>query len=262
MEFSMKRTVFYFSCLLLFVGLGLAAEDDKGKASVKVVGLEIHRSNPDDQIMIFNPGTSVTVMLSQPGKAILGLDGRASKLETFADDKKTDLTKTKSTFGREWLNAAFLRFNKDSSQCVFQIYAPGTPVEGADKVFVKANLAVLCGKEEKVVEQKNAALKVGDKATLDAIEMNVQKGFPEGKAVTVVFTTPDRSIKTIEFIDSKGKAINQVFTNTNFLTFPKPQCQTVCSLSAPAEPVTIKVTYFSKTETIMAPVDLRFGVGF
>jgi hypothetical protein len=129
-------------------------------------------------------------------------------------------------------------------------------------VLVKANLSVICGKEEKTAEQKNAALKVGDKATLDAIEMNVQKGFPEGKQVTVVFITPERSIKTIEFIDSKGKVINQVFTNTNFLTFPKPQCQTTCSLAVPAEPVTIKVTYFSKTETIAVPVELSFGVGF
>lgn len=250
-------------CVFVVGAAGLAADDDKTKASVKVIGLDIHRTLDNEQIFAFNPGTTVELLLAQPGKFILGVDSKASKLESFTDDKKTDLTKTKALFGREWLNAAFLRFNKDNSQCVFQIYAPGTPVEGAAKVLVKADLAVVIGKEEKTAEEKNIALKVGEKVKLDDIAMTVEKGFPEGKQVTASFITPERSIKSIAFIDSKGKAITQVFTNTN-PTFVngKNQFQTTCSLAIPAAPVTVKVTYFSKTEIVKMPVELSFSVGF
>jgi hypothetical protein len=262
-ELLMNRILFTLFCLFLICARGSAADDDKTKASVKVIGLDIHRTNENEQILTFNPGTTVEVLLTQPGKSILSIDPKASRLASITDDKKTDLTKTKSAFGRDWLNAAFLRFNKDNSQCVFQIYAPSTPAEGASKIMIKANFAVIVGKEEKTAEQKNVTLKVGEKAKLDAIAMTVEKGFGDGKQVTVSFITPERSIKSLEFIDSKGKAIPSIFPNTN-PTFAngKGQFQTSCSLPVQTAPVTIKATYFSKTETVNVPVDLSFGLGF
>jgi hypothetical protein len=259
----MNRIMFTLFCLFLFSATALSADDAKTKAAVKVIGLDVHRTTENEQIFTFNPGTTVEVILAQPGKFILAIDPKASKLESFTDDKKTDLTKTKSLFGREWLNATLLRFSKDNAHCAFQIYAPSTPAEGASKLQVKANLAVVIGKEEKTAEQKNVTLKAGEKAKLDAIDMTVEKGFPEGKQVTASFITSERSIKSLEFIDSKGKAIPQVFTNTN-PTFAggKNQFQTTCSLPVQADPITVKVTYFSKTETVKVPVELSFGVGF
>src|SRR5262245_43512899 len=94
-EPPMKRVNLCLAGLFLCSTLGLTADDDKTKASAKVIGLDIHRANVSEQIFSFNPGTSVEMLLSQPGKFILGLDPKASKLESFTDDKKTDLTSTK-----------------------------------------------------------------------------------------------------------------------------------------------------------------------
>ena len=263
----MKQSVFPIVCLLLIGRVVFAADDDKTKASVRTIGLAISKPSKvgdSDQIASFNPGTTVDVVITQPGKFILGIDPKASKLTAFTDDKKTDLSKRPSTFGREWLNASLLRFNKDNSQCPFQIYAPNVPVEDAERILVQATIAVLCGKEEKTAEQKDLSLKVGQKATLGSISLTVQKGYPEGKQITVALATPERSIKSVEFLDSKGKTIKQNFTNTfmMFNNMGKPEYQTSCSLPVPSEPVTVKVVYFSKTETINVPVDLKIGVGF
>ncbi len=288
----MKQSVFPIVCLLLIGRVVFAADDDKTKASVRTIGLAISKPSKvgdSDQIASFNPGTTVDVVITQPGKFILGIDPKASKLTAFTDDKKTDLSKRPSTFGREWLNASFLRFNKetdlkkttsaigrewlnasflrfnkDNSECAFQVYAPNVPVEDAERILVQATIAVLCGKEEKTAEQKDLSLKVGQKATLGSISLTVQKGYPEGKQITVALATPERSIKSVEFLDSKGKTIKQNFTNTfmMFNNMGKPEYQTSCSLPVPSEPVTVKVVYFSKTETINVPVDLKIGVGF
>src|SRR5262245_31793943 len=118
------RSKLFAPVVLLTLSGSLFADDAKGKASVSVFGLTVQKPGSMDQIPFFNPGTTLDVVIGQPGKFILGIDAKASKLTAFTDDKKTDLTKTKSAFPRDWLNASFLRFNKDNTQCAVQVCAP------------------------------------------------------------------------------------------------------------------------------------------
>ena len=70
---------------------------DDGPKTFKVVGLTITHptskaaGDPDDA---FNPGTYIDLVIHLPGKRLLELDARASKLTRFTDDQKTDLSKS------------------------------------------------------------------------------------------------------------------------------------------------------------------------
>src|SRR5262245_23870222 len=81
---------------LLAVGVSLPATAVAQDKAVQVTGIAIHKRLPKDQqdvILAYQFGTTVDVLITQKDKRILGVDTKASKLTSFADDKKTDLSK-------------------------------------------------------------------------------------------------------------------------------------------------------------------------
>ncbi|MGH7226182.1 MAG: hypothetical protein ACRELF_23450, partial [Gemmataceae bacterium] len=95
----MKR---WFSAGCLFVAAaGLLAADnkkeaaDKDAAKVQVTRLEIRNAPPakKGEMRFVSNGINMDLLVSAPGKHITGVDFKASKLESFTDDKKNNLHK-------------------------------------------------------------------------------------------------------------------------------------------------------------------------
>src|SRR5690242_36659 len=76
---------------------------------VKVVSLQIHKKldKKFEQMVFGQAGVTMTMLVALPeGKRAIGIDENASKLTSFSDDQKTDLTKPageeKSVFRPSW----------------------------------------------------------------------------------------------------------------------------------------------------------------
>lgn len=260
-------------CLLTASASLLAADDKKpsaGKtaAKVRVTGLIIHKPPPAKPGgMMYAPnGTTLELLVSESGRFILGLDPKASKLESFTDDKKNNLAKKSGTlFGGQpnWINLFATPMGAADGEYGLQITAAGAPGKGASKILAKGSLAVKFGAGEKTLEKQEIALKQNEevKAADFKISINYTGTFSTG--VSVVSTEP--LLKTIEFFDAAGKPVKPTFTNRvsmpGFGPNRKPQTTVSYNLGGNLKnKLAFKLTYFSKTETVSVPFDVRVGL--
>src|SRR5579884_1675053 len=163
-------------CLFAVSTAFLAADDkkpsdDKTSAKVQAIGLNIRmaphvKSGPS---MFMPTGVTMDLAISQPGRFIVGVDAKASKLESFTDDKSNSLYKKPvGIFGAQsnWINEYATQYGPEGGQCTIQIAAGNPPGKGAGKIQVKASLVVKCGSEEKTTEKKELAIKMNEEVSV------------------------------------------------------------------------------------------------
>jgi hypothetical protein len=240
-------------------------KDDTKPASARVVSLHIVKPEEKDRDVsfeFFSPSTTVQALVTLPGKVILGVDQKASKLTSFTDDKKTDLTKSKvkTFFTIPWLDA-YASISKDKHSCAVRLRGQNAPAAGASKIRLKASLVVVCGSGEKTAEKKDVKVEKGTKEKVGPVELEVPAPFPGG-SYQVVFRSDLPVIKNVEFLDADGKAVKSFGGFTQPPLFDNAKYQTTYTLTdKKVTKVTVKLTYYEKTEKVKVPLDLSFGVG-
>jgi hypothetical protein len=258
----MNRLHALLGVAVLLAGAGLLSAGGGDAKTVRVVGLRINQPLPDQERNLaqdaFDPGTRLSVIVTQPGKALLGIDASASKLERFTDDKNTDLNKT--DFGG-WVDAFGARTSADRSSIGFQVRSKVVPAAGASKLRLKGTLALRVGGGEKMAEEKNVTLKADAKVKVGPVELSLSKNaFGDGTPLEVTY--PNRVLKKIEFLDKDGKALQ---SSTQGGMSVGDGAKTIYtdnySLKGKAEQLTVRVTYFGKVETVTVPLDLEVGLG-
>ncbi len=264
-------------------------------AKVEVLGLTVDRdiNGPEQQpgmtTMRFgqfvDEGTSVTLLVTQPGKAIIGFDPKASKLTSFTDDKKADLSKAKRkpknkgfviNFGDDDSAPLIAENSPDGHSFIIKVRGPALPTSGASKITIKANLVFNCSAAEKTVEKKNVNLAAVTKIHAGSIPITVKPGqgggfrlnFPGQPAaqpateITLEMDQPISAIKSVAFLDAGGQDIKSQTTGTSTNTFGNNVRTTSgYALEKKFENVTIRVTFF-ETERLSVPIDLTVDVGF
>ncbi len=254
---------------LVMMGADRLAGQVKEPASTnQVISLEIHKKLPDahkDMVFAFRDGTALSVMVSQPGKRILDVDATASKLESFTDDKQSVLTKPKGDrpgFGEMWLDG-FPRIAADGQHCVITLRAPNVPAAGAAAILVKASIALKIGSDPKTEELKNISLKPGDKAAIGKLSVGMPKeNF--GGAPTIFISSDQPNVGPVVFLDANGKEIKTQPGGSSRLGLGNKteyQSHFVFDNKIP-DKITVKVTYYTKVESVTVPLDLKTGVGF
>jgi hypothetical protein len=260
----------WLSVLGLFVlGTSIWADDqkptrdEKGSTKPKVVGLSIRKPLPAKPgEFSFNPaGTTLEVVVFQPGRFILGIDAKASKLEQFTDDKKTDLHKSKGLFGQaNWINEFMSRPSTDGESCTVQIAGPNAPAKGAEKILLKGSVALKCGAGAKSTDKKDITLKMNEEATVGSFKVKVNSAAAFGSQLTISSGEPN--IKSVEFLDDNGKAIMTGQPNRISLPTPGGKMEHMVGyfLTGKRDKVTVKINYFDKVENVTVPLDVRVGL--
>jgi len=258
-------------CLLTTGAALFAAEDkkpadEKTSAKVQAIGLYLRKAPPAKPgVMTFRPnGVTVDLTVAQPGKFIAGIDAKASKLDSFTDDKKNDLNKKPAgVFGGQsnWLNEYATQYGPDGD-CTIQILATGAPGKGAAKILVKGSLVLKCGADEKKMDKKEIALKMNEEVSAGDFKVKVTSAGDFGAGLAV--TSADPSVKSIEFFDAEGKAFKAMPSGRGINPFGpdgKPQAIVSYFLSGKKMPkVSFQITYFNKIESLTVPLDLRVGL--
>jgi hypothetical protein len=246
-------------------------------AKVEVVGLSLEKaveSEQPGQPMRFGQfvtgGTSVTLLVSHPGKTILGLDEKKSRMTSFTDDKKTDLLKAKPKPKNQGVVVNFgpvdgspfkVECRPGGHSCWVKVVGPTLPAPGASKLTVRGHLVLNCAATEKTVEHKNVALTNGTRIKAGSIPITVVAGQP-GAGFALEVDGPLSALKSVTFFDADGKELKSRNNGTSSYTIgATTRSSQSYSLEKPVAKATVRVTYFD-TEELIVPLDVAVGVGF
>jgi hypothetical protein len=238
-------------------------------------------------------GTSLAFWLAYPQGRIIGFDPKASRVESFTDDKGIDLSEP---YNRpfSWSRLGTFRDAGYTTQDgrLVEVGGDSVPARGAAKISFKATLVVLCASQEKTVEQKGISLKTGGKMNLGPLAVTVQQAPVEswgGQAKMAVSLTanqprptaapaasgriptapaaalddPLASIKEVAFFGPDGEEIRRTSSGSSIKHESGETTATrTYALAEKADVLTVRVTYFEKVEAVKVPLSVETGVGF
>jgi hypothetical protein len=239
----------------LFACGGLAVASGNTSNDIEVVGLQVRKKilNGKD---LSDPETTVEVIIRQPGKRIIGLS--SIKVTSFTDDKKTDLAENQDfSKGLQLLN----RF-ADGSQVMFSVRTSKLPARAAKKLRVKGSVALRIGSGEMSLEKKNVKLESGATVKVGPFELGSYEQNLDASATGVRVAYSEDILKSIQFFDMDGQVIScrkmggGSFGNVDVYYWDD------YALTRKVERMTVRIGYYSKSETITVPLDLEVGLGF
>ncbi len=261
-------------------------------AEVEILGLTLEKALESQQpgpTMRFGQfvteGTSVTLLVTHPGKTIIGLDVKKSHLTNFTDDKKAELLKAKPRprnqgmefdFGPDDGSPLKAESRPDGHSCLVKVVGPALPASGASKITLKATLVFSCAASEKTVQQKNVALRDGTKINAGPILMTVRTGQGQsfsvnipgqpaaqpGTVIALEMEQPPAAIKSVAFFDADGKEIKCQRNGASTFSFGNTtRTSSSYTLAKKVDKATVQVTYFD-TESLSVPIDVTVDIGF
>lgn len=246
----------------------LAAEDkkdadDRASAKFQVTRLEIRNYPPPKPgtFAFVNNGMTLDVLVKPSGKHLTGVDFKASKLESFTDDKKTDLhTKSGGLFGSggsDWLNEFFVQYSPEGDAVTLQVKSNAKPAKGAEKILLKASLVLRMGKDEKTTEKKEIAFKANEEAAVGPFKVKISQF---GNQFNVI--SSEENLKSIEVVDENGKEVKLGPPGRmRQMNGGKTEYHYSYFLFQKTAKVSIKASYFEKVESVKVPMELQVGLG-
>ncbi|HTU19898.1 MAG TPA: hypothetical protein VMG10_17680 [Gemmataceae bacterium] len=254
-------------CVLAAGTVLLAADDkkeadDKGSAKFQVTRLEVRKYPPPKPgaFAFVNNGITMDVLIRPSDKNLTGIDFKASKLESFTDDKKNNLYKKAIGFGfgaSDWLNEYGTQYAAEGDAVTVQMRTSVPPGKGAESLLVKASLVVRIGKDEKATEKKEIALKANEEAIVGPFKVKVSQF---GNQFNVI--SAEENLKSIELADDKGKELKIGPPGRSRMTKgDKMEYMYSFFIFQKTPKFSIKINYYDKVENVKMPMDLKVGLG-
>lgn len=253
-----------------------------GDTTIEIMRLEIARpappaAEPKEQdgfsnmgMPMGNEGTSIHLLAANPKALVIGMSGKKSRIASLMDDKQTNLLKAgkqDDRFGGGMFGPLQAHVAPGGRRCALEIKAPKIPARGATKLQLDATVVLLCGADERTVEQKGLNLKKGTKLTIGPVPLTLGQiedaRFGEAKQmVTFESKQPLSAIKKVEFLSADGKPIKHQSMGSGEGGFNDNITYSVSyGLMQKVDSVTVKLTYFDKIEELTLPLKIDIGLG-
>lgn len=265
-----------FSFLVVLSLLTTSVQAADAAPSFEVRGLRIVGEAYGEQDMQTRPfnwskGTTVVVLVTLPRGGIIAFDPTASKVETFVDDKGSNMLETKSSqfhFGGGPFGS-WPKISKDAKAAVIELQSKQVPAKGATKLSAKGTLVFKKATRKKTYTHKDVALKVGTKIEAGSIPFEVTKvGKPQWGsdkdrlAVTLKATQDLSKIAAVRFLDAEEKEIkSRPFGTTKSSAFGKTTIQQSYRLEQKVDAVTVAIDYWEDMEVLNLPFEVEASVG-
>jgi hypothetical protein len=211
----------------------------------------------------FNRGTHVVARLELLGQKFVAIDMTKCKLDSFTDDKNTDLLAAPAARPLSLAISNSTVLGGKPNDINFQ--APGCPVKGATKVHIKGTIIALVGKDEKEVEKKDVALKDGLELEMGGIKLQLAKatGFGKTAADTRLTCTSERPVISVTILDGDGKELpcRSTLSFHPSATGKGTTRGSITITGTKVERCTLRIKYFDSVEEVKVPVDLEVGPG-
>ena len=162
---------------------------------VEVVGVQIVQKaygEKEFQMLVpfnsFKTGIEIGLGFSMKDGGIIKIDEDASVLETFADDKGTNLIV--KDFGRQGFGP-FPKRSEDGKAGIISLASSKLPAAGATEVTAKGKIAMTTASTKKAERSKIVELKKGATLTLGKINFKVVKVEGKGETKQISLETND-----------------------------------------------------------------------
>lgn len=254
------------STLVAMLSLALvshcAAQD---KPRMEIASLSIAKKDPGSESgqslsQFKSPGLEVEVYFALPDQTVLSIDSKQSQVAMTSDDGG-ELPLRDQFDGPYNLNLL-----EDRSAGTIQLQSENVPGEKSTKLSLNGTFVVNVGKDKKtqIVELKIAQ---DSKIKLGSVEATVSQvgeafGDPFKQMIELSAKESFDSISQIEFLDSKDNVIESSSAGSGRMGFnDEITYSSSWQIASEAKSVKVRVSYFSKTESVKLPVNLEFGLG-
>ena len=205
----------------------------------------------------FGSQTGVTLALAvkvAPGTAILDIDDDDCVIESWTDDKQTDLD-----IEPDW--GSFPSYTEDQSAGIITVRSPIVPASGAQQVSLSGALSVTTAAGTRAVQAKKVALVKGTSFQLGSFAASVSEfdATDTGASLAVKLTGANsNNIKRLRFLDAAGTELE---SDQNGSMTSSDESEYSFTLKAKATSATIEVELWQNQQTIKVPFTLTTSVG-
>jgi hypothetical protein len=269
---NITRLLFLSVSILVVQTISTFASDDTNQWNIQVVGLMVvaPEGGKDNRAYCWKPGVTVSVMLSATNGKIVKFNENESKIDSFTDDKGTDLMAappSQDPFNKPGISYMSSSSDNGDSSIIFDLKASGQPAKGATAFNIsgKASAEVAASTEQFTVEnveiKTNVSFSLGDLPIMisDAGTNRNPWAAKEYKySVTFSSLRDLESISSLEFFDSNGNKIEAVKRSWGggFLGYFMQY-----DVKQNIDRAKIVATCWQDLKTVEVPISVKAGVG-
>jgi|GEM_PF-4538146 len=265
------RAVSHLLWLAVFISsIRALAADATNQWNVQVVGVMVvaPEGGKDNRDFCWKPGVTVSANLSLSEGKIVKLNQQESKINSFSDDKGTDLMATPPS--QDPFNKPGISFQssdaKGVSSVIIDLKASGHPAKGATILNISGKLsAQIAGSTKQFtvdnVEIKtNAHFNLGDMPIVISAAGSRKDSFSKKDEFSVTFSSPKNleSISSLEFFDLQGNKIEarKRSWGGGFLGYMMEYV-----FKKNTDHAKIVATCWQDLKTVKVPISIKTGVG-
>lgn len=261
------------AAIAAIIAAATARADDENKQTptVEACGLRIvgqgYGEGPDMRPFNWTPGVSMVLRIVNPSGGLIGFDSDASKIESFVDDKGTDLLKSDETYMPVGFSSSD-DLSEDGKAALIEVDGGTPPAHGTREIHLKGVAVFVVATEKKTFTQKDVKLAADTEIKAGEISFVISKvGKPdwgdEPLEVTLKASTDLTSVAGVRFLDADGKEIESSVSSEMSMSFNESvTVERGYKLARKVDTATIEVTCWMNLEKVNVPVDVTTGVGF
>jgi len=189
-----------------------------------------------------------------PGTAILDIDDDDCIVDTWTDDKQTDLN-----IEPDW--GSFPNYTEDLSAGIITVRSPVIPATGSQQVAIAGSLSVTTAAGTRAVQAKKVALTKGTAFKLGTLAATVSEFEATDTGATLAIKlvgSNTNTIKRLRFLDAAGTELE---SDTNGSMTSSDESEYSYTLKAKATTATVEIEIWQNLQTTKVPFTLTAGVG-
>ncbi len=188
------------------------------------------------------------------GTAILDIDDDDCVVDTWTDDKQTDLN-----IEPDW--GSFPNYTEDLSAGIITVRSPVIPATGSQQVSIAGSLSVTTAAGTRAVQAKKVALTKGTAFQLGTLAASVSEFEATDTGATLAIKlvgSNTNTIKRLRFLDAAGTELE---SDTNGSMTSSDESEYSYTLKAKATTATVEIEVWQNLQTTKVPFTLTASVG-
>ena len=197
-------------------------------------------------------GTTMVLWVKMPaGQGLIEIDDDASVLQSFGDDKGTNMGGKFGSFPQEF---------KDGSGGTVEIASSAFAAQGATALLAEGSLALTVATGTRKTRVANVRLQNDAKFTFGKIPITVSEVETQSEDQTFTFKLPRQvmeSIKEVVFFDAKGEPIEGRRTGSGYMN---DSAEMGFSVKTAAKTLTVEFEAWQGLRTVKVPFKVKSGL--
>lgn len=214
-RYCVVSSMAFLAVSILIVHAQAAEQADVRVVAVMVVAPD---GGKDNRSFCWKPGVTVSAMVTPAAGKIIKVNDSESKLDSFTDDKGTDLTAgppSTDVFNKPGLSVEMSSSEQGESSVIMDLKATGQPAKGATVLNISGKVVAEIASQSKQFTAENVPLKTGSKFDLGDLPITIstvsisKNSFTKKDEFSVTISSAKdlKSISHIEFFDAQGNQI-------------------------------------------------------